>query len=108
MTTALPKATQARPDDVETRIEALTAVVFATLDRLGRVEEVLAVLAERAGLTAPPVVASEWRTIKATAHDLKCSPSHVHKLIRVGRLIAEKHGGRVLVRADTIPACVNK
>jgi hypothetical protein len=91
------------PDDAEARIEALTAVVFVTLDRLCKVEEALARLAPAGGFDAPPVVASEWRTVKATAHDMQCSPSNVHKLIRLGRLIAEKRHGRVLIRVDSIP-----
>jgi hypothetical protein len=96
------------PPDVDARVEALTAVVFATLDRLARLEAIIARLASAAGIDAPPVIASEWRTIKTVSHDMECSPSNVHKLIRLGRLIAEKRGGRVLVRADSIPTGANK
>src|SRR5438876_11837470 len=95
---ALPKPVQARPppSDIETRIEELTALSYVILSRLAQVEETAAVLAERAGLTARPVVDSEWSTVKKAAHSLGCSASNVYRLIRLRVLTAEKHAGRVL------------
>jgi hypothetical protein len=97
LTTALPKS-EDRPDDVET----LTALVYVILSRLAQVEETVALLAERAGLTAPPVDAAEKVTVKRAAHELGCSVPNVYRLIRLRVLCAEKRGGRVLVAAESI------
>jgi hypothetical protein len=102
MTTALPRDAQAQPDDTAARIEELTALAYVILSRLAQVEETVALLAERAGLTAPPVDAAEKVTVKRAAHELGCSVPNVYRLIRLRRLTSKKHAGRVLVTADSI------
>ena len=102
MTGTRPKPAQARPGDMARQVEALTAVIFSVLDRLGRVEETLAVLAERAGLTAPPIDMAERTTTKQAAYDLGCSPSRVRQLIDDGSLKMDKVGGRLLIDAASV------
>jgi hypothetical protein len=102
LTTALPKDTQARPDDVARQIEELTALSYVVLDRLSKVEETVALLALSVGIDAPLPSPCEWSTVKSTAHTLDCSVSNVYRLIRLSVLTAEKHAGRVLVTADSI------
>jgi hypothetical protein len=95
--TALPKS-EDRPDDVET----LTALVYVVLDRLFKVEETVALLALSAGIDAPPPSPCDWSTVKSTAHTLGCSVPNVYRLIRLRRLTAKKHAGRVLVTTGSI------
>ena len=98
MTTALPKPAQAPDPD----IEALIALVYVVLSRLAQVEETVALLAERAGVIAPPVDAAEKVTVKRAAHELGCSAPNVYRLVRLRVLTAEKRGGRVLVSVNSI------
>jgi hypothetical protein len=97
--TALPKDADRPPD---TDIETLTALVYVVLDRLSKLEETVALLALSAGIDAPLPSPCERSTVKMTAHTLGCSVSNVYRLIRLRRLTAKKHAGRVLVTAESI------
>jgi hypothetical protein len=102
MTTALPRDAQAQPDDTAARIEELTALAYVILSRLAQTEETVALLALSAGIDAPPPSPCDWSTVKSTAHTLDCSVSNVYRLIRLRRLTAKRHAGRVLVTTGSI------
>jgi len=101
------------PDDTAARIEAVEALCYVILSRVSKVEELVAILAERAGMASQPIDAAERVTVKSAAHTLDCSVSNVYRLIRLRRLTAEKRAGHVLVTAASInkqrertPGCV--
>ena len=99
MTTALPKS-EARPDDTETRIEALAGLVRLQGAMIAELAESNAELRLAAGLDpAKPTIspATPWRAIKQVMDSTGYSETQIRELISQKRITAQKRGGKWFV-----------
>ncbi|MDR3485250.1 MAG: hypothetical protein P4M05_10100 [Bradyrhizobium sp.] len=95
--------TPPRPSQAK-QIKQLFGICFVLSSRLTEVEALNVKLCTALGLDSPlPAIGTGWITIKQAAFDSGFSQSHIRKLIAQGKIAAHPIGGRVAVRADTVP-----
>jgi hypothetical protein len=89
-----------RVTELEADCDRLLARAFVLTGQVASLDETVREMRALMGLDPlPRMINEDWRMIKQVAAELHLSQSGVRARIKRGVLAAEKHGGRVYVRA---------